>query len=213
MHAGAIAILEPGSKLLGILSAADLALILLLLAGVVIGFWSGFVWQLVCILALVVTTWFTLAYHPVVAGLFGTKLSEPVRLMISAAAVFVGGLLVCYLLGFLIRDMVNAMKPRMADRVLGAAFGLFNAALLIGALAFVVLQYADKDGGVYSLVESSKGASLMAACLEQALPRGVRRRIKAVRDLSRDSRPPEIRRAAAAPGTRRADSRGNWAPT
>ncbi|MHC4592680.1 MAG: CvpA family protein, partial [Planctomycetota bacterium] len=183
------------------------------LAGVVIGFWTGFVWQLVCILGLVVTTWFTLAYHPVVAGLFGTKLSEPVRLMISAAAVFVGGLLVCYLLGFLIRDVINAVKPRMADRVLGAAFGLFNAALLIAALTFLVLQYADKDGGAYSLVESSTGASLMAACLEQALPGAVRHRIKAVRDLSRDSRPPEIWGAAEVPSTQWADFGGNWAPT
>jgi len=107
----------------GILGGADLALLGLVAVAAVLGFLLGLVWMLVMMGMVVGCIWLTLLYHPVVAEQLGTRFSESVRLMGSAAAVFVGALLVCGLLAYLFRDIVNSLKPHLTDRLLGLAFG------------------------------------------------------------------------------------------
>ncbi|MHC4480847.1 MAG: CvpA family protein, partial [Planctomycetota bacterium] len=158
-----------------------------LVASMGIGFWTGFVWQLIRIASVVACIWVASLYCPVVASILGTRLTESVRLIASFAAVFVAGLMVCYLLGYLVRDAVNALKPQMADRVLGAAFGLFNGALVVGLFAFLVLEFGAEGSAVRTHVEQSRAASLMATGLDHSLPDGLKRRIRTAGHLGREA--------------------------
>ena len=117
-------VLEPGTNLFGVFGAADVIILGIVLASAAIGFWSGFIWMLVLVVGMVACIWVTLVYHPVVARAFGSHFTQPMRLMGSAAAVFIGAILVCYLVAFLFRDIINALKPQLADRILGAVFGV-----------------------------------------------------------------------------------------
>ena len=136
-------LLEPGAKLLGMFGPADFVILGVVLAAAAIGFWSGFIWMLVLVGSMVACIWVTLVYHPVVAGALGAHFTEPVRLMGSAAAVFVGAILVCYLVAYLFRDIINALKPQLTDRILGAVFGVLLGVLLSAFFSFLVTRHAS----------------------------------------------------------------------
>ncbi|MBA7698824.1 hypothetical protein ES703_107506 [subsurface metagenome] len=106
--------------LFGLFTVVDLAVILLLLLSAAIGFWTGFVWQIIRLVSVVVCIWVTVAYSPVVAESLSSEVSYGARMLGSFVGVGLAALLVCYLLTFLVRDFINAIKPEMPDRILGA---------------------------------------------------------------------------------------------
>jgi len=168
-------LLEPGTKLFGVFGVADVIILGVVLASAAIGFWSGFIWMLVLVAGMVGCIWVTLVYHPVVAGAFGSHFTQSMRLMGSAAVVFIGGILVCYLVAYLFRDIINALKPQVADRILGAVFGVILGGLLSSFFCFLVLTYADKGAPVRPYVEQSVPARAMGTCFRYALPDGLRK--------------------------------------
>lgn len=179
------AALEPGWRVFGLLTVADLALVAVLLASVVVGFCTGFIWQLVCIISFGISIWATVLYTPVVADFVGTRFSEPVRLVGSAVVVFIAALVVCYMFAYLFRGLIDALKPRMTDRVLGGLLGFINGALLVSLFAFVALEFMAEHWTVRAYVCESKGLSAMGTCLAHALPDGLREPVKGTDGLSR----------------------------
>ncbi len=170
----------------GFLSVVDVVVLVALLLGAVLGFWTGFVWQIIRLASVVVSLWITWIYHPMVADAMGSGLSEPTRQFASAIAVFAGMLLLCYLVTYLFRDLVNALKPQLPDRVLGGVFGLCKTALLVGVIAFLVLRYAGEDNEVRRHVEASPAADAAAFCARTflyLLPDSVQRDIAGVPEL------------------------------
>ena len=153
----------------GVLTTVDLVVIALVLVSMAVGFWTGFVWQFVRIAGLVASVWVSWLYHPVVAQYLGTDMPEALRLVIGAAAVFIGALLVCYLLAFLFRDLINTLKPEMPDRILGAVFGMFKGVMLVGFIAFVLMRFLGPENPVRERVEDSKGAIAAATCVRAFL--------------------------------------------
>ncbi len=157
------------SQLSGVLTTVDLVVIVLLLGSMAIGFWTGFVWQFVRIAGLVVSLWVSWLYHPVVAEVISFGIPEPLRMVIGATAVFVGALMVCYLLAFLFRDLINALKPELPDRILGAVFGMLKGVMLIGFVAFLIMRFLAPGNPVRERVEDSKGAVAAATCVRTFL--------------------------------------------
>ena len=179
-------VLEPGTNLFGVFGAADVIILGIVLASAAIGFWSGFIWMLVLVASMVACIWVTLVYHPVVARAFGSHFTQPMRLMGSAAAVFIGAILVCYLVAFLFRDIINALKPQLADRILGAVFGVILGGLLSSFFCFLVLAYAEKGAPVRPYVERSVPARAMGTCFRYALPDRLRRVVDETADKVAD---------------------------
>ncbi|KPK59451.1 MAG: hypothetical protein AMK73_08625 [Planctomycetes bacterium SM23_32] len=174
------AAIDAGWTLLGLFTPVDLVIAAVLLASTALGFWSGFVWQLIRLASLVLCTWVTFLYAPTVALMIGPWLEEPVQVLASALAVFLSALLVCYLIAYLCRNLVNALKPQLSDRLLGAAFGLCKAVLLVGLLSFLVLEQGEEDSSLREQVAQSTAARAMSVCMEHSLPDSVKVRLKGV---------------------------------
>jgi uncharacterized membrane protein required for colicin V production len=171
---------DPTSKLLGFLGPVDIVLTLLLVTGLVIGFWTGLIWQLVCFASIVACFYASYVYHPIVADWIGGGASESARRIGSAIGVFIAALLVCYLLSFLFRRLINAIRPQLADRIMGGIFGLLVTGLLAGVVGFFVLQYSQEGGTARRYIEDSKAATAMATVARafiSVLPAEVRERI------------------------------------
>ncbi|MFO8007585.1 MAG: CvpA family protein [Candidatus Brocadiia bacterium] len=153
-------------KLLGVFTVLDLVVLALVLISLAFGYWTGFVWQIIRLSGSLVALWLAWYYHPVVARQLAGVLSSSVRHIGSAAVVFVGTLLLFYLLFYLVRKPINAMKPERPDRVLGAVLGLVKGALIVGLAALVVLRYAEQESRLRECVESSRVASALSTCAE-----------------------------------------------
>jgi uncharacterized membrane protein required for colicin V production len=141
----------------------DIAVALVLVAGIAIGFWTGLIWQLVCLASVIGCLWASVAYHPVVAEFFGARTTDSTGNITTGIGTFICLLLVCYLVSFLFRGLINAIRPQLPDRALGAVFGLVVAALIVGVLSYFILRYTDEDNSVRGYVGQSKGAAAMAA--------------------------------------------------
>jgi membrane protein required for colicin V production len=181
MHTLALA--DSPWRLFGSFSAGDVAVIAVLLASMGIGFWTGFVWQFIRIGSLAICILVTLLYSPLVADSLDLEYSAAVKLQMSAVAVFATTMTVSYLVAYLLRDVVNALKPQTTDRILGAAFGLVRGALLVGALSLLVLTYSEEESVLRAEVEQSRTAAVMGYFLQYALPDSVREQIKTRADM------------------------------
>ncbi len=149
----------------GGLSPVDFGVILLLLVSLGIGYWTGFVWQLIRMVSLVAGIWISVVYSPVVAESLRGPLGWPLARVAAALGVFLAVLMVFYLVGFLCRKLINAIKLEKPDRIMGALFGLAKGALLIGIVAFIILRYVDADRAVHKHTARSVVATFTARCV------------------------------------------------
>jgi len=152
------AVADSGWKLLGILGPVDIGVALMLLAAFAVGFWTGLIWQIVCLVSVVACLWVSVTYHPVVEDFFGADGGGATGSIISGIGVFLCALLVCYLITFLFRGLINAIRPQLPDRIIGSVFGLFVGALVVGVCSFFVLNYGNEETTMRRYVAESKGA-------------------------------------------------------
>jgi len=151
-----------GWRLWGLLSPVDAGIILLLLANAAIGYWTGFIWQAIRIISLIVSVWVSSLYYPIVNEFLSAQMGKDVWWGTGALVVFLLALLACYLVAFLFRKLVNMLRPEVPDRVLGAVLGLMKGIVLLAIAAFLVLGYARQGGLVRRHVSRSVGARWMA---------------------------------------------------
>jgi membrane protein required for colicin V production len=123
------------------ISLTDWALLGVLLASMVVGFWRGLVYEVLSlagwVAAFVVAQWLAVdvvAWLPVFQGA-----PASVRYAVAFAAVFVAVVFAAGLLSWLIKKLVETVGLRPVDRTLGALFGLARGVVLLLALT-VVLQ-------------------------------------------------------------------------
>lgn len=123
------------------ISLTDWALLGVLLASMVVGFWRGLVYEVLSlagwVAAFVVAQWLAVdvvAWLPVFQGA-----PASVRYAVAFAAVFVAMVFAAGLLSWLIKKLVETVGLRPVDRTLGALFGLARGVVLLLALT-VVLQ-------------------------------------------------------------------------
>ena len=143
----------------------DAAIAVSLVLSAALGYRSGFVWQVIRIVSVVVAFWVAEQFHPLVASRLGTDMGESERLWIGYGGLFVGSLLVAYLASFLLRAPINALKPEGPDRVLGAVLGTVKGLLLCGIIALTVLQFADEGGDLRRSVRWSPFARIVVECV------------------------------------------------
>ncbi len=189
VHMHTLSVLDPTWRLLGCLSTGDIAVILILVVNMAIGFWTGFLWQFVRIASITACIAITLLYSPLVAESLDLDCSMALKLQMSAIGVFATTLTVAYLASYLLRDLLNALKPRVPDRALGAVFGAIKGALVIGAVALLVLLYGDEKSNMRAQVEQSRAATTMGYFLEYAVPDSVMDGVKTAAGL--ESQAPE----------------------
>jgi|WetSurMetagenome_2_1015567.scaffolds.fasta_scaffold17940_3 membrane protein required for colicin V production len=117
----------------------DWALLALLAVSLLVGLVRGFVFELMSLAGWLVAWFAAQWFAPVAApylpiGGVGSALNHAA----AFAACFIAALIVWGLLARLIRLLVRATPLSLADRFLGAGFGLLRGAVLLLALATVV---------------------------------------------------------------------------
>jgi len=127
-----------------------------------LGFWSGFIWQVIRVTSWLVAFWVAGQFHHPMAQHLGSFLGEPARLVLSFSLLLLGALLVLYLLAHLGRAYVNALHVEAGDRLLGGVLGAAKALLICGILALMLVQYLPAGTALHSLVDASPLASQSA---------------------------------------------------
>jgi len=151
------------------LTAVDCVVLGLVLLSMALGFWTGFVWQFVRIAQLVISVWVSWLYYPTVAKYLGASVPDAVRNVVAAAAIFVAVMVICYLVSFFFHGVIDALKPEMPDRLLGAVFGLIKGVMFAGFLAFMLIRFLPVGSEARTRVEGSKGAMAAATCVQAVL--------------------------------------------
>lgn len=123
----------------------DTTLLALLGLGAVLGFLSGFVWQIARVLSLTVSVIATICLNEPATAFLQERLlrgAEP-RIVHAVAyvAIFVVVYLVLYFAARLIHRWIRATDLDMVDRLCGALFGAAKMALLLGVFCLGVANY------------------------------------------------------------------------
>ncbi len=152
-----------------VVTTVDYLVIGAILVSMALGFWTGFVWQFVRIAGLVASVWVSWLYYPTVAQILPSSLPAVLRHVLGAAAVFVGVLILCYLVAFLFHDVIDALKPEMPDRLLGAVFGLIKGVMVVGFIAFMMMRFLPAGNEIRQRIADSRGAVAAASCVRAVL--------------------------------------------
>ncbi len=121
------------------MAPVDVALLVVLLGSVVLGFWRGLVYEVLSVLGWVAAFFLAQWYADVAAAwlpLAGA--SQPLRYAAGYVVVFVVVAFAAGLVAWLVKRLIETVGLRPVDRTLGAAFGLLRGAILLLALALVV---------------------------------------------------------------------------
>ncbi len=119
---------------------ADIAIAVLILISMAVGFFRGFFKEAISILSLVVAIWAAFQLAPMGAGVVDTIAgdwiaSRGAQAWIGRGLIFAAVLLIGGLVGFLISYLVEMSGLSGTDRFLGMGFGFGRGALLAGVLA------------------------------------------------------------------------------
>jgi len=151
----------------GAVTWTDTSIVLLALVCAVFGFRSGFIWQVIRIGSMILAFWLATRYHGMVAQRVVSPLSEDTVNLLAFLAVFFAVLLVAYVLMFLARGPIDAIRPETIDHVLGFIFGFAKGLLICGILAMLVLRYVPADSAVHRQLSASKLACMTAWCVQR----------------------------------------------
>lgn len=144
-----------GMAMLENANAVDAIVVIVCLLSALIGFWSGFVWQIIRLVSWVGALWGAGRYGGVVAGHMGSGVSGEMRAFIGFLMVFVGILLVCYVIAYLITTMVDALQLTLADRIAGGLLGVVKGLFFCGIIALAVLHFLSPDMFLNEMISQS----------------------------------------------------------
>lgn len=127
-----------------ILNSLDFLILLALVVGVVRGFMTGAVRQVVSIVGVIVAVFLSIELMNPVGRLIGSALglSEGFHAVLGLIVVFVLIQIGAFFVTRTIESVIKAVKLNAVNRALGGAVGLGKAALLLSVL-FVVLAFFD----------------------------------------------------------------------
>jgi membrane protein required for colicin V production len=149
---------------LSYLTWLDAAVILVALVTAVVGFWSGFVWQIIRIASVLAAFWIAAQFSAPLEARICNVLPAETCGIAAFAAILVGVLLAAYLLAHLLRGPIEAIRPEMMDHFLGFLFGLAKGLLLCGILALMIMRYTDPNSRAHEMVASAPLARGLAWC-------------------------------------------------
>jgi membrane protein required for colicin V production len=128
------------------MTPADYVILFLCAVSTVIGVWRGFTAEALSLLTLLVAIWLAWALAGRVEPVLGQWVGAPpeVRTWAARVVVFAFALLVGGLVAWLARKLIRRTGLSGLDRLLGAAFGLLRAVILVG-LAVIVMGFLALD--------------------------------------------------------------------
>lgn len=140
----------------------DVVLAAVLLVGVLLGYFSGMLWQVARVVILIVALYAAIHFHAPIAELLadhfkGGNTPRVLGYVITFLFVFLG----LYFITWIIEQGIRAAKLKRADRVLGGVVGFFKAFLLCGAI-LLGLAYHPID----SMRPALQRSFLASLCLE-----------------------------------------------
>lgn len=162
-----------------VLNAVDIAILLIALVSIIIGAWRGFLYEILSIGGWVLAFFAARAFADDVAVLLPMSgASAGLRLAVAFVLMFVATAFAAGLVSWLVRKLVTQLGLRPVDRVLGAAFGMVRAVLLLVAGGFVVGMtplaqhevWAESAGGPLLLKAADAGKTLLPSELVKVLP-------------------------------------------
>ena len=146
----------------------DWVLLAIVLLSMALGAWRGLVHEVLAVVGWIAA--FVLAQlYAQAAGqwLPLQDVSAPVRYAAGFAAVFIGTVVVCTLLTWLVKKMIESVGLRPVDRTLGAAFGVLRGLVILLAITTVVLMTPLKNGAWW---QQSAGAGALSDLLKSIKP-------------------------------------------
>jgi len=148
-------------------NAFDIAVIVMVGIGFVVGVVQGLVRILVGIAALVVAFVLSCRFHAVAASWFAwTGGSEPLLRLLGYLTIFFGVMLAGGAVAWLARKLMKAAMLGWADRLSGGAMGLLAAVLALALLVLPVVAYAPSGG---KALVGSRLARYLAAVADVAI--------------------------------------------
>lgn len=127
------------------LTAVDFLIIGSIVVSAGFGFWRGFTREALSLLALLAAIWLAWRFAWVLEPYLGEWAGAPdARVWAARIVVFVVVLVVGAVASWLARTLIHRTGLSGVDRLLGAAFGIVRAAVLVG-LAVIVLQFTGLD--------------------------------------------------------------------
>ncbi|MCW5654387.1 CvpA family protein [Hydrogenophaga sp.] len=146
----------------------DWVLLAVLLVSVLIGIWRGLVYEVLSLASWVVAFVAAQAFaDDVAARLPMDGLSEPLRLAAAFLLVFIAAAFAGGLVAWLVKKLVTTVGLRPVDRVLGGAFGLARAVVMLLGVAVVVSVMQMQNAAWW---KSSGTAGVLTATLQEIRP-------------------------------------------
>lgn len=146
----------------------DWILLAIVLLSMALGAWRGLVHEVLAVIGWIAA--FVLAQlYAQAAGqwLPMQGVSGPVRYAAGFVVVFIGTVVVCSLLTWLIKKMIESVGLRPVDRTLGAAFGVLRGLVILLAVTTVVMMTPLKNGDWW---QQSAGAVALSNLLKSIKP-------------------------------------------
>jgi len=117
----------------GILTGADVFILLLLLGSTVIGFLRGFVREAASLVFWIAAIWAAWKFGPIVEPHLGGLLADPkVAPWIGRVVVLILVLVLGWFVGMLLGYLTRSLGLGAMDRVLGVLFGIVRGMVLVG---------------------------------------------------------------------------------
>jgi membrane protein required for colicin V production len=129
------------------MTPADYVILLLVVVSALAGLWRGFTVEALSLITLLAAIWVAWTFAGRMEPLLGDWAGAPpeVRLWAARVIIFVVTLVVGGLVSWLARKLIRHTGLSGLDRLLGGAFGVVRAAVVVG-LAVLVLRFAELDG-------------------------------------------------------------------
>jgi membrane protein required for colicin V production len=128
------------------MTPTDYVILFLCLASAAVGIWRGFTAEALSLLTLLVAIWLAFTFAGRLEPLLGQWAGAPpeVRTWAARVVIFVVAAVAGGLISWVARKLIRHTGLSGIDRLLGAAFGLLRALVLLG-LAVIVLEFLALD--------------------------------------------------------------------
>ena len=149
----------------------DWIFVTVLLGSLVVGAWRGLVYEVLSVLswmaAFVLAQWFA---PDVAQWLPMSGAAQALRYAAGFVLVFIASVFLGSLIAFLIKKLIAAVGLSPADRMLGAAFGVVRAVVILLAVTVVVAMTPVHSAQWWQEASGPRVASVALAGLKPVLP-------------------------------------------
>lgn len=143
----------------------DVAMIAVLVAATLFGFFKGMAWQIASLASLVASYFAALRFSPLVASYLGQP--EPLDRFIAMLLIYLLTSLAIWLVFRKVSQVIERVQLKEFDRQVGGLFGAAKGALLCVAITFFAVSLSEKGR---ETVLASRSGYYIARLIRQAGP-------------------------------------------